>query len=204
MLVLALMMFAPPGRSDFSARVVGGCWMPIRFACPACGSRFKVQYGLAGRRTKCATCGAQIVVPLNDEGDEPADSPPVVPNAPAPALTPATTSPPPPPPQTTAVPSAPVKKGPMLVSSGDIGRPYEVISLVTGYATSDEKFLGSISGGAAYEAAIKRLQEAAGKLGADALIYVNLHGNMGIKRAFVGEVHMYEVFAWGTAVRFSA
>ena len=25
---------------------------------------------------------------------------------------------------------------------------------------------------------------------------------MGVKRAFVAEVHMYEVFAWGTAVRF--
>jgi hypothetical protein len=89
------------------------------------------------------------------------------------------------------------------VSSGDIGRPYEVIQLVTAYASSDEKFLGRISGGEAYTAALQRLQQAATGLGADALIYVNLHGNLGIKRAFVGEVHMYEVFAWGTAVRFS-
>jgi len=90
----------------------------------------------------------------------------------------------------------------LLVSSGDIGRPYEVIKLVTAYASSDEGFSGRISGGEAYEAAIRRLEQAASRLEADALIYVNLHGNMGVKRAFVGEVHMYEVFAWGTAVRF--
>jgi uncharacterized protein YbjQ (UPF0145 family) len=90
----------------------------------------------------------------------------------------------------------------MLVSSGDICRPYQVIQLVTAYASSDEKFLGRISGGEAYNTALKRLQEAAKDLKADALIYVNLHGNMGIKRAFVSDVHMYEVFCWGTAVRF--
>jgi uncharacterized protein YbjQ (UPF0145 family) len=92
----------------------------------------------------------------------------------------------------------------MLVSSGDISRPYEVIDLVTAYAASDEKFSGKISGANAYTAAIHRLKNAAVSLEADALIYVNLHGNMGVKRAFVGEVHMYEVFAWGTAVKFRA
>ena len=91
----------------------------------------------------------------------------------------------------------------MVVSSGDIGRPYEVIDLVTAYASSDEKFSGKISGGEPAEAGIQRLREAAAGAKADALIYVNLHGNMGVKRAFAGEVHMFEVFAWGTAVRFA-
>ena len=56
----------------------------------------------------------------------------------------------------------------MVVSSGDIGRPYEVIDLVTAYATSDEKFSGKISGGEAYRASIERLKQAALNLKADA------------------------------------
>ncbi len=89
----------------------------------------------------------------------------------------------------------------MLVSSGDIRQSYEVLGLVTAYASNEQSFAGSISGEEAYKRAIERLRDAAAREGADALIYVNLHGNMGIKRALVGEVQMYEVFAWGTAVR---
>jgi len=37
--------------------------MSIRFACPSCGKKYKVDQSQAGRKSKCRKCGHRLQVP---------------------------------------------------------------------------------------------------------------------------------------------
>ncbi|MCG8586353.1 MAG: hypothetical protein MI757_16720, partial [Pirellulales bacterium] len=42
--------------------------MPINFACPTCQKKYSVKDSLAGKRVKCASCGAVIEIPDETPG----------------------------------------------------------------------------------------------------------------------------------------
>jgi len=42
---------------------VSGEAADIRFSCPKCGQHFEAERGMAGKETKCPTCGQRIIVP---------------------------------------------------------------------------------------------------------------------------------------------
>src|SRR4051812_30833228 len=37
--------------------------MPIAFACPSCGSQYRVRRSKAGKKTNCPKCGQRLLVP---------------------------------------------------------------------------------------------------------------------------------------------
>jgi uncharacterized protein YbjQ (UPF0145 family) len=92
----------------------------------------------------------------------------------------------------------------LIVSSGNICQPYDVIDLVMAHAVSKETFLSKISSIGAYKEVLQSLKERAVELGADALIYVSFQSNLATVRTFLASVNAYEVVAWGTAVRFTS
>jgi uncharacterized protein YbjQ (UPF0145 family) len=90
----------------------------------------------------------------------------------------------------------------MLISSGDAGRPFRAINLVVGFASKMEGCQGHIDIEDVYEQALKRLEEGAKELDANAILFVNFQNRVATGQGCTGPPkQVFEVFAWGTAVR---
>lgn len=89
----------------------------------------------------------------------------------------------------------------MKISSGGISRPYSVIGIVVGFASTTESCGSSIKVESTYQAALDRLVESASAKGANGLLFVNFQNRAAVAQGCTGPRQAFEVFAWGTAVR---
>jgi hypothetical protein len=90
----------------------------------------------------------------------------------------------------------------MVVVSSGISVPYGVINMVYGFASKNEGCSGGIDSTAVYASAVKRLEESAVAMGADAVIHVSFQNRMAVGSGCTGRSEqVFEVFAWGTAVK---
>jgi uncharacterized protein YbjQ (UPF0145 family) len=89
----------------------------------------------------------------------------------------------------------------MLVSSGAICERYQTIGLVVGFASKTEGCGGKIAIEDTYKAALKRLIESATASKANALLFVSFQNRVASTAGCGGAQQVFEVFAWGTAVR---
>ena len=88
----------------------------------------------------------------------------------------------------------------MVMSSGAIGEPYRTLGMVIGFASATEGCGGGINGEQVYQTAMKRLQESATAMSANAVIFVSFQNRAASKQGCGGPSQVFEVFAWGTAV----
>lgn len=152
----------------------------LNVTCPYCNQRIRVKGDPRGRQIKCPMCGQLCMAEPN------LDSSPV----PSPAE-----------PSGKRVRMTPPAGGTMLVSSGDANRPFVALGLVVGFASESEGCSGGINVEGVYEAALKRLTESATARGATGLLFVNFQNRMATAAGCTGPKQAFEVFAWGTAVR---
>jgi hypothetical protein len=96
----------------------------------------------------------------------------------------------------------PVPARKLIVSSGDIQQPYNVLGMVQATADQEQSFFGSVSGQEAHKEVLQRLEAKACAMGADALIWVRVEGGKIVKAKFLAPINAYEAHASGTAVRF--
>jgi len=89
----------------------------------------------------------------------------------------------------------------VLVSSGDANRPFKVLGLVVGFASRGQGCQGKVDVEAVYEKALQRLTESAEALEASGLLFVNFQNRVASTQACGTSQQTFEVFAWGTAVR---
>jgi uncharacterized protein YbjQ (UPF0145 family) len=89
---------------------------------------------------------------------------------------------------------------PVLLSSGDIARPHEVLGSVSGYAAYAEGARDVGAAGEAYRRALIGLREQAIRLGADAVLRLRIRVTIPAEDD-PDAAPTYRVFAWGTAVR---
>ena len=89
----------------------------------------------------------------------------------------------------------------MLISSGDANRPFKVLGLVVGYASRTRSLRGKLNPESVYEEALERLTESADEHNADGLLFVNFQSRVASDQGCSGPLQAFEVFAWGTAVR---
>ncbi len=89
----------------------------------------------------------------------------------------------------------------MVISSGDANRPFKVLGLVTGFASRSEGCGVGVQIEQTYDLAMARLKDSASELGASGLLFVNFQNRVASKQACGGPQQVFEVFAWGTAVR---
>jgi hypothetical protein len=88
----------------------------------------------------------------------------------------------------------------MIISSGSISEQYQTLGLVVGFASNAEGCTGGVGVEKTYQMALKRLTESAVAKGANGLIFVNFQNRVAVKPGFIPQ-QVFEVFAWGTAVR---
>jgi hypothetical protein len=86
---------------------------------------------------------------------------------------------------------------------GDANRPFKVLDLVIGFASRAEGCGGKIDVEAVYEKALKRLIEGAEELEASGVLFVNFQNRVASAQGCGGVQQVFEVFAWGTAVRWT-
>jgi len=89
----------------------------------------------------------------------------------------------------------------MLTSSGSIEEEYETIGLVVGFASSRQTWRGTVDVPKAYKASLQSLVESARARGADGVIHVSFQNRVAIGPGCAGSKQVFEVFAWGTAVK---
>lgn len=90
----------------------------------------------------------------------------------------------------------------MLMSSGGIPGQYQVVQMVFGFASATEGCNGVINSQAVYQMATQRLVESATAAGASGVLFVGFQNRVAVSRGCSGPKQAFEVFAWGTAVRF--
>jgi hypothetical protein len=73
--------------------------------------------------------------------------------------------------------------------------------LVVGFASQSEGCSGSIQIEKTYRAALQRLIDSAAAMHANGLIYVNFQNRVASQAGCNNTKQVFEVFAWGTAVR---
>jgi len=84
----------------------------------------------------------------------------------------------------------------MIITSGDIDRPYEIIGLASVLVSDNivDK---------AYKKAIKELEKSARKMGADAVTFMRMSNAMATQWGCLGQRQVLVLFVWGTAVKFT-
>jgi uncharacterized Zn finger protein (UPF0148 family) len=92
--------------------------------------------------------------------------------------------------------------GDVIVSSGPICAEYNVLGLVVGFASKAEGCTGVISVDNVYRTALERLIEGARARDANGLIHVNFQNRVAAQMGCGVTRQVFEVFAWGTAIRF--
>ena len=103
------------------------------------------------------------------------------------------------------------QKRKIIISTGDFPSPYKIVDVVFAYGNSSETFFKVVNLQEAYERVSTRLEENAGKIGADAVLWVKYDfrvaispgysGQNDLMRFFFGPGQVFEVFATGTAVK---
>ena len=91
----------------------------------------------------------------------------------------------------------------MLVSSGDANRPFSVLDMVFGFASSNGGCQAKSSTEDVYEKALDRLIESAVEMEADGVLFVGFQNRVATAAGCFGPQQVFEVFAWGTAVRWT-
>lgn len=90
----------------------------------------------------------------------------------------------------------------VLVSSGPICADYEVLGMVIGFVSQTEGCSGGIPVENVYRSALQRLIESAQAVGANGLMHVNFQNRVANGIGCESNKKVFEVFAWGTAIRF--
>lgn len=90
----------------------------------------------------------------------------------------------------------------ILVSTGQIPYAHDVIGPVFAYGSSKEGFLRTANPIEAYHKVTTVLQQEAAKFGADAVIFASFDYRVAVSFGCWGNRQVFEVFAYGTAVRF--
>jgi uncharacterized protein YbjQ (UPF0145 family) len=89
----------------------------------------------------------------------------------------------------------------VIISSGRICEMYQTLGLVVGFASQSEGCNGPVQVEKTYRAALQRLIDSAAAMRANGLIYVNFQNRVASQTGCNGTKQVFEVFAWGTAVR---
>ncbi len=89
----------------------------------------------------------------------------------------------------------------VLLSTGDIGREYEVIELVFASALHNEMMESSLSVEHAFEGVKVKLQEKCIELGGDAVVFCQFNHRQYKIDSFGKKLYL-EVFVYGTVVKF--
>lgn len=91
----------------------------------------------------------------------------------------------------------------IIVSTENINnKNYEIIDIIFAYGSSDEKFFKTANPLEAYPKVREQLREEAIKLGADAVIGTHFDYRVAMKQGCGGVGQSFEVFAYGTAIKF--
>ncbi len=87
----------------------------------------------------------------------------------------------------------------LQVSTGDLGRPFDSLGIVFGYSSS-------VDSNQVHQSALEDLKSNAAQLSADGLMFVHFQDRTTTKSLLFGLIkqQVFEVFAWGTAVKFPA
>ena len=88
------------------------------------------------------------------------------------------------------------------MSSGQICAEYDTLGLVVGFASKAEGCFSSIPVESVYNMALQRLIEGAKAKNANGLIFVNFQNRFASQSGCGTVSQVFEVFAWGTAIRF--
>ena len=89
---------------------------------------------------------------------------------------------------------------PVLLSTGEIGQPYDVIDAIFAYGSSTDGFLKTANPLEAYQKVAGVLKERATAAGGDAVTFATFDYRVAAS-AGCGGGKAFEVFAYGTAVR---
>jgi hypothetical protein len=90
----------------------------------------------------------------------------------------------------------------IVLSTGDIHKEYTIIDTVFAYGSSDQGFLKSANPVEAYEKVGELLKERAKKMGADGIAFTTFDYRVAVKSGCMSNNQSFEVFAYGTAVKF--
>ncbi|CAN5391978.1 hypothetical protein BH10ACI3_BH10ACI3_26110 [soil metagenome] len=91
----------------------------------------------------------------------------------------------------------------VTLSTGDVPFKYEIIDLIFAYGSSNETIFQGASPVQAYEKVSSLLERRAAEIGADAVVWVRYEYRVAQSRDFFVPNQVFEVFAYGTAVRLS-
>jgi Putative heavy-metal-binding len=89
----------------------------------------------------------------------------------------------------------------VTVSTGDFKEPYDIIDLVFAYGSSGEGFLKTANPLEAYGKVADQLRERAAKIGANGVVHAAFDYRTAVGAGCGSGKQVFEVFAYGTAVR---
>jgi uncharacterized protein YbjQ (UPF0145 family) len=92
----------------------------------------------------------------------------------------------------------------VVITTGDLKRPYEVMDTVFAMDSSEAGFFSSANPTAAFQALNGQLRSVAASAGADAIIACQFeYRNAYVDGTFGGTNQVIELFAYGTAVKYT-
>lgn len=91
----------------------------------------------------------------------------------------------------------------MLVSTTNIDKKYEVIDIVFAYGNSTQGFLKTANPMEAYPKVKEALISEAEKLSAEGIIGITFDYRVAVKSGCGSSSQVFEVFAYGTAIKFT-
>lgn len=89
----------------------------------------------------------------------------------------------------------------VILSTGEVPFNYKIIDVVFAYGNSSETFFKGANPMQAYERVSTMLEQAAAKIGADAVLWVKYDYRVAPNQGLFGPNQVFEVFAYGTAVK---
>ena len=89
----------------------------------------------------------------------------------------------------------------ILLSTGEAPTNYQIIDVVFAYGNSSQTFFKGANPMEAYQRVSDMLEQAAAQIGANAVLWVKYDYRVAINQGLVLTNQVFEVFAYGTAVR---
>ena len=89
----------------------------------------------------------------------------------------------------------------VTLSTGGIPFDYVIIDVIFAYGNSSETFFKGANPMQAYERVSNRLEQIAAQMGADTVLWVQYDYRVALNQGLFGPNQVFEVFAYGTAVK---
>ena len=90
----------------------------------------------------------------------------------------------------------------ILISTGDIREPYEILDAIFAVDGSTESFFSELNPDEAFEDVKQQLRERCHRLGGHAVINCHFEYRNALADGFLGKKQALEIFGYGTAIRF--